>query len=208
MPQRRYELSVWPTDKTPGWKLGSRVVPQGYTIRVERYVHVAYQPGSPEHLDLELQLTEDQVEAMREGSPSAAGWVLVPRPWLELEVESSPTVPPRCVALRAADGISTPELRFPLAGVVTEATAAIASRDGTFTDPPHGLVYEDMLFEASRARGRRKRTRHKITPERLDEVARIVEENPRKTTEAVRRHFGFTRGYSRKLIKLAEERDP
>ncbi len=113
MPQRRYELSVWPTDKTPGWKLGSRVVPQGYTIRVERYVHVAYQPGSPEHLDLELQLTEDQVEAMREGSPSAAGWVLVPRPWLVLEVESSPTVPPRCVALRAADGISTPDSASP-----------------------------------------------------------------------------------------------
>lgn len=168
---------------------------------------MAYRPGTPEHLDLELELTEDQVEAMRDGSPSPDGWVLVSRPWLELDVESSPTVPPRCVALRAADGISTPELRFPLAGVVTEATAAMASRDGTFTDTPRGIVYEDMLSEASRARGRRKRTRHKITPERLDEVARIVEENPRNTTEAVRRHFGFTRGYSRKLIKLAEARE-
>jgi hypothetical protein len=203
MPGRRYHLSVWVTDKTPGWKLANRVVPQGYTIRVEKYYRVAYAPGRREHLDLELELTADEVAAIRKGDPTPDGWVLVPRTWLELDVVSSPTEPFRCVALRAPGGISTPEQRFPLVGIVTEATATIASKDGSFTDLPRGLEYEDTLWEAGRARGR-KRPRRAITPERLEEVAQIASENPRTPTAAVQHRFGISRGYARKLIKLAE----
>ena len=113
-------------------------------------------------------------------------------------------MPPRCVVLRAPAGISTPEQRFPLAGIVTTATAAVASKDGSFMDPPHGLEYEDALFEAGRARGR-KRARREITPERLEEIARVAGEHPVKPTAAVQHHFGISRGYARKLIKLATE---
>ena len=175
-------------------------MPQAYTVFVKKLIRVT---DDRKWTDL----SDAEFDEIYDGAPTAGdNWMIGERTWLELDVVSSPTVPPRCVALRAPYGIATPELRFPLAGIVTEATAAVASRDGTFTDPPQGLVYEDMLSEASRARGRRKRTRHTITPERLEEVARIAEQNPRKTTEAVRRHFGYSRGYSRKLIKLAEAR--
>jgi hypothetical protein len=182
--RRSYAYTVKVTDSTPGWTLGtSRLVPRGYSVYV-------FLPGS----GIVLNLLDDKTI------------VDVSTAWLELEVVSTSTEPPRCVALRAPGGISTAELRFPLAGLVTEATAQIATKDGTFTDSAYGIEYEDMLFEASRTRGR-KRTRTAVTAERLDEVASVAAQNPRKPTAAVQHRFGgISRGYARKLIKLAEAR--
>jgi hypothetical protein len=193
-------LFIQTTDPRPGWRLGSRVVPRGYTVGVRRLFRVKEQVGGALKVE---DLSQDESDAAWAGAPPPGDWLLGERDWLELDVVSSPTEPPRCVALRAPRGISTPEQRFPIAGVVTEATAAIASKDGTFIDPPHGIDYEDALFEAQRARGR-KRPRRAVTPERLAEVAQVAREYPRAPTAAVQRRFGICRGYARKLIKLAD----
>jgi hypothetical protein len=198
----RYALSVEPMDTRLGWRLGNRVVPRGYTIRVAKYFRW-HEPEPGRRLEWR-DLSDTEVDDVAAGAPTAGNdWAIGLRPWLELDVVSSPTEPPRCVALRAPNGISTPELRFPLAGVVTEASAAVASADGTFLDPPQGLEYGDAVWEASRARGR-KRPRRTVTPERLEEVARVASEHPRTPTAAVQHHFGISRGYARRLIKLAE----
>jgi hypothetical protein len=166
-------------------------VPRRFTIHVKKYVR-----HSPDG----LKQTDVDVSALLDGASD--DWVGL-KEWLELEVASSPTEPPRCVVLRAPNGISTPEQRFPLAGIVSEAAATIASKDGSFVDYPLGVEYEDTLFEARRVR-RRKRPRRAITPARLEEVARIASERPLTPTAAVQHHFGISRGYAFKLIKLAE----
>lgn len=195
MARRRYSLSIEPTDPRPGWKLGARVVPRGLTIKVKRYFRFS------DDWQRRTDLADAEFEALAVEDFEKIGI----RDWLELDVVSSPTEPPRCVALRAPAGISTPEQRFPLAGIVTEAVAAIASKDGSYVDYAHDLEYEDTLFEASRVRGR-KRPRRAVTPERLDEVERVASENPRTPTAAVQRHFGVSRGYAIKLRKLADSR--
>ena len=201
MQRRRYSLSIEPTDTRPGWKFGKRVVPRGLTIRVSKYFR--FSEDGLKRTDL----SDAEADALHDvASATAEDWNTIGlRTWLELEVVSSPTKPPRCVVLRAPNGISTPEQRFPLAGIVTEATATIASKDGSFTDYPLDLEYEDTVFEASRVKGR-KRPRRAVTPERLEEVTRISGEYPRTPTAAVQHHFGISRGYARKLIKLAEKR--
>jgi hypothetical protein len=199
MAQRRYRLKIEPTDTAPGWKLGkSRVLPRRFTIQVQKYLRYS-QDGRTQ-----TELSGAEVDALLDvASATRQDWTRIRfGKWLELEVESSPTEPPRCVVLRAPGGISTPEQRFPLAGIVTEAAARIASKDGSFVDYPLGIEYEDTLFEARRGRGR-KRARRAVTPDRLEEVARIAEEHPRTPTAAVQHHFGISRGYARKLIKLA-----
>ena len=195
----RYALVYWVTDKRRGWKLGNRVVPRGFTIRVSKYFKVRARRLRS------VDLSDDEIEALRAGAPPADDWMVGERDWLELDVESTPTQPPRCVALRAPSGISTPEQRFPLTGVVVQTTARGRDQGRHLPwTPPTALEYEDMLFEANRARGR-KRARSAITPERLEEVARIALEHPRTPTEAVKRHFGISRGYARRLIKRAKD---
>jgi hypothetical protein len=202
MARRHYSLSIELTDRTPGWWLHNRVVPQRYTIRVHKLFRVTDRGGSRGYISADL--SDAEFDAVTDGAPTVGdNWAIGERTWLELEVESSPTEPPRCVVLRAPHGISTPEQRFPLAGIVTEATARIASKDASFHDAPKGFEYEDTLWEAGRARGR-KRARRAITPERLEEVARIAGEHPRTPTAAVQHRFGISRGYARKLIKLAQ----
>jgi hypothetical protein len=201
--QRPYSLSIQPTDTAPGWRLGNgRVVPRRFTIRVTKYVR-----NSPNGLN-RTDLSDAEVSALFDvASATDSEWESVRlRKWLELEVESTSTVPPRCVVLRAPNGISTPEQRFPLASIVTVASATIASRDGSFVDYPLGIEYEDTIFEANRVRGR-KRTRRAVTPDRLSEVARIASEHPLKPTAAVQHHFGISRGYAWRLIKLSQRVD-
>jgi hypothetical protein len=199
------------TDKRHGWKLGSRVLPAAFTIRLDRYIRVRDPLAHPSVEPPEwFDLTDDELSAYY-SDPVAferSGWIFSVRTWLELDIESSPTTPPRCVAMRAEQGISTEEQRLPLAGLVAESCAALASKSGSFElgsrDFPTPDEYEDALFEANRVR-RRRRTREAVTNERLAEVARIALEHPRTPTEAVRRHFGFNaRGYARRLIKRAE----
>jgi hypothetical protein len=198
---RHYLLVIQATDTRPGWRLNDRVVPHAYTIQVRKHARAFKRESVVEWVDL----TDEEMDAIEDGAPSSGDdWDLGTRPWVEVDIESSATEPPRCVALRAAKGISTPELRFPLTGVVTEATAFIASRDGRFQDPPQDLEYEDVLFEASRIRGR-KRTRQAVTPEHLAEIARTAREHPRAPTAAVQRRFGYSRGHARRLIKRSQE---
>lgn len=206
---KRHEISYRITDKTPGFKLGNRVVPQGFTIRVQKPIRVNDRSGHWEA----VELSDDEIEAISAGAPTAGDhWAIGLADWLELDVESTPTRPPRCVALRAPGGISTPEQRFPLTGLVVEITARVATKGALLESPAGdvwvldgatGLELEDMLFEANRARGR-KRARSAITDERLEEVARVALAHPRTPTAAVQRHFGISRGYARKLVKLAE----
>jgi len=169
-------------DETPGWRLGPRVLPQRFTIAVRK-------------LPPRVDATGRDVFNFLAGRGTD---------WLELDVETSPTQPPRCVALRAPGGISTPEQRVPVTSLVQEACAVIASDDGTFLDRPEGSVLEDMRWEVSRARPR-KRSRQPITPERLEEVARIAHEHSRTPTAAVQHHLGISRGYAYRLRKLAEK---
>ena len=62
---------------------------------------------------------EHDAFAHRRGERLASGLVGLSA-WLELEIESAPEHPARCVALHAPHGIGTPELRFPLASIVVE----------------------------------------------------------------------------------------
>jgi hypothetical protein len=202
------QRSIEITEKRRGWKLGSRVLPASFTIRVSKLTKFRHlPPEQPEVFDL----TDEELAAV-ERDPlflEDDGWLVSLRTWLELDVESSPTTPPRCVTMRAPQGISTDEQRLPLAGIIAESCAAIASRNGSFElgvpfdVPARREEYEDALFEANRAR-RRRRTREAVTDERLADVARIAREHPRTPTAAVQRHFRVSRGYARRLIKQAE----
>jgi hypothetical protein len=53
--------------------------------------------------------------------------------------------------------------------------------------------------------GRARRTRQRVTPERLADVARVARQHPRTPTAAVQRRFRVSRSYARRLIKKAEE---
>ena len=201
---RPYQLSYRPTDERPGWRLGTRVVPRGFTVRAERcFVH----EDGPNGTFSDRRLTDAETlewintpEEERRGRSGILGlWT-----WLELDVESAPDQPPRCVALRAPHGISTPEQRFPITTVVTVATAHMASEDGSFPPKKTEFDFEDDLFEAKRVRGR-KRARQAITDERLEEVARVAREHSGKPTAAVQHHFRVSRGWARKLRQRAEE---
>lgn len=200
---RRYPIAVQVTDPEPGWKLGTRVLPSRYTIVVERLFRVR-DDGTASEL-----LTDDEYDAVTAGAGlREKGWVVGATEWLRLDVSSSPAEPPRCVALHAAGGIGTAEQRFPLAGIIAEASAAISSRTGSFKlgsfDLPTRDEYDDALFEAKRARGR-KRTRDPVTADRLEAVAHVARQHPGKRTAAVKAHFRISRGYARKLIKQAEQ---
>jgi hypothetical protein len=192
-------ISIHPTDPAPGWKAGrTRVLPSRYTIKIDRWAHRSPKPP----FDVKL-LTDDEHDALVRGEYPRRN--VTPTTWVELEIESSPEQPPRCIALRAPLGIGTPELRFPLASIVDTASATIASADGTFIDWAKDIEFEDTLFEIERVR-RRRRRREKITDERLTEIAQLARKHPRKPTAAVVRRFGYSRGYTRRLIKMAEER--
>jgi hypothetical protein len=208
---RPYLISWQVTDQRHGWKLGTRVLPHRYVVRIDRYVLCDSHSGQ-----LIRELTETEVTEWSSRPESAQEFFEPDNPdsglysrftWLELEVASTPTHPPLVVALRAPGGISARELRFPFTGIVTEATARLASTTGSWElgslDWPTGDAYEDNLFEAKRARGR-KRTREPITDERLAAAARVAREHPRTPTAAVQRHFRISRGYARRLLKLAE----
>jgi hypothetical protein len=207
-----HERRIQITDKSHGWKLGSRVLPAAFTIHLDRYTRLRnFDLDHPPEWAFEMfDLTDEEFSAF-EKDPlflENDGWLIGQRTWLELDVESSSTVPPRCVAMRAPQGISTDEQRFPLAGLIAQSCAAIASKNGSFElgsldFPATREDYEDALFEANRAR-RRRRTREAVTDERLAEVARIALDHPRTPTEAVRRHLHVSRGYARRLIKQAE----
>lgn len=205
----RYEIVFRTTDPEPGWNLGgNRFVPRRYTISVQKYFRVTDEGATW------VELSHAEVVALHKGAPTdghdARGgyWAVAPADWLELDCESTSTMAPRCVALRAPGGISTPEQRFPIAGLVAEATARLSRKDGeTFFNIPQGIELEDARAEARRIQGRR-RPRSAITDERLDEVLDIVGRYPRTPTAAVQRHFKISRGYARKLIKLAEGREP
>jgi hypothetical protein len=190
-----YPLAIQVTDPTPGWKLGARVLPHRYLVHVRKLARFD-DDGRPF-----AELSPSEVATLRRDGNTDP--YIGEIDWLTLEIESDPTRPPRCVALRAPRGISTPEQRFPLAGIVTEASAAVASRDGSFLDPPQGLDYDDARFEVNRSRGRR-RGRSAITTERLEDVARVARQHPRTPTAAVQAHFRISRGYARRLIKKAE----
>jgi hypothetical protein len=206
-----YQQTVSVTDKRQGWKLGSRIVPRG--LKVELWKLTRYRDINlddyPEKWE-EVDLTDDEDAAFERGTLELPnGWFLNQRLWLALEIESSPTTPPRCVTLRALEGISTPEQRFPLAGIVAEAAARFASKAGSWELGQYDHFskthdeYEDDLFEANRARHRR-RTRQTVTTERLADIARVAQEHPGTPTAAVQRHFHVSRGYARRLIKQAE----
>jgi hypothetical protein len=200
---RRYSLSVEPVDARQGWTLGrNRVLPRSFTVRVHRYFRFSDDRRRRDDLsDADVAALFDPASATRDD------WQRIGvRNWLELEVVSSPTEPPRCVSLRAPDGISTHEQRVPLAGILAEAASAIASEDGSFVDYPRDTEYQDMVAEIGISRGRR-RKRRSVTPERLAEVREVALANPRTPTAAVRRHFEISRVYARKLIKLSEALD-
>ena len=191
----RFRLGVQVVDTSLGWKLGTRALPRRYVVSVY----------TPETSGVYVAGDGTPVALVDRGPrPHAVEERITLRHWLDLEIESTAQQPPRCVALRAPGGISTPELRIPLAGIVAEASAAVASRDGTFTDLPDRIAFSDNLFEADRAKGRSRSPRAK-TPERLAHVARIARENPRTPTAAVGRELGITRQHARRLIKQAEE---
>ncbi len=206
---RRYALVTEITDDRPGWPVPPRrVLPRAYTIRVQRYVR---NDG-----DRARELTDAELAELVQDPERAGDWLVGYRNWLVLSVETSATQPPRCVTLHAPRGIGTPELRFPLAGIVTEASAMLASRKRASGDPPGPLgqhldlpgpiEYEDVVWELGRTRGR-KRSHHAVTEARLAEAARIAAENPRTPTAAVQHHFKVSRGYARRLIKLAQEKE-
>ncbi len=208
-----HERSIQVTDTSHGWKLGSRVLPSAFTIRLARYTRIRDFDLSPEQVEV-FDLTDDELSAVEKDPRSfeSDGWLIGQRTWLELDVESSPTTPPRCVAMRAPQGVGTDEQRFPLAGLIAETAARLASKTGTWELGKLDHVYktrdeyEDDLFEVNRAR-RRRRTREPVTDERLADVARIALDHPRTPTEAVRRRFRVSRGYARRLIKQAEARE-
>ena len=148
---RRYALVTEITDDRPGWPVPPRrVLPRAYTIRVQRYVR---NDG-----DRARELTDAELAELVQDPERAGDWLVGYRNWLVLSVETSATQPPRCVTLHAPRGIGTPELRFPLAGIVTEASAMLASRKRASGDPPGPLgqhldlpgpiEYEDVVLGA------------------------------------------------------------
>lgn len=206
----RYPLFFEVTDARPGWQLGNRFAPRGLTITVQKYFRVRQDFTDPE------VLSDEDHAAVQQGRYCGAQYTIAPGEvvgdpewalglldWIMLDVTSSDTQPPQCVALRAPRGIGTAELRFPFASIVTTAVAAVASKDGSFRDFPHGLEYEDTVFEADRIRKRRRR-RKPVTDERLQQVADLARANPTKPTAAVQHGLGVSRGYAIRLRKQAE----
>ncbi len=208
------ELYYQVTDSRPGWKLGARVIPTGFKIGVNRYTRVdgevdAFDPHP--HIDL----TDEEAAALKAGERDflSPGWIPSLRLLLELEVESDSNTPPRCVALRAPQGISTVEQRLPLAGLVAQAAAYLASETGNW-DLVKGqrLDYlyktreqrEDDLFEARRKLGKHRKRRQPVTAERLAQVLQVARSDPAQPTKAVQDVFGFARGYAFRLIRRAE----
>jgi hypothetical protein len=132
----RYPWNIEITDRTPGWKLGARVLPRGYTITVNKVFRIRGDVPAREPRATAELLSDADHDALRRGEYAGAegntGWILGETDWLKLDITSSPTQPPRCVTLHAPGGIGTPEQRFPLAGILAEASAAIASKNGSF----------------------------------------------------------------------------
>jgi hypothetical protein len=200
---RGYEVRVQVTDPAPGWKLGARTLPRHCTAIVSKLWRFDSETGRPV-AELSTREVAALLRADRDGTRDPDNPFVGVIDWLRLEIESTPELPPQCTAMHAPAGIGTPEQRFPLSSLVTDVAAMVASRNGSFFDGPMGLDYEDTRFEVGRARSRR-RGRIAVTTERLEEVARVARKYPRTPTAAVQNHFRVSRGYARRLIKMAEE---
>lgn len=203
---RQYELAISITDDRRGWKVEpDRWLPRAYTITVQKYWWASTVDGA--YLG---DLTPEEIGALRREEISSrdtdASRMVSVYDWLRLDIKTTDKQRPLCVALHAPRGIGTPEQRAPLAGIVTEASAAIASTSSGYADLPGPIEYQDVVWELGQARWR-KRARRRITPERLEEVARIAREHPRTPTAAVQHHLGISRAYAFRLRKLAEQRE-
>jgi hypothetical protein len=200
------------TDEQPGWRVGDRVLPRAYTVSLKKYVRGPSDARSNREFwsqARELTDAEREVWARDEAAfERDEDCVISLKLWLELDIETAEDQPPRCVALRAPDGIGTPEQRIPLVGIVTEASASIANRNESFKlgelDFPGLIEFEDVKWELGRARGH-KRVRREITRERLEEIVQVARRYPRTPTAAVQYRFGYSRGHARRLIKQAEQ---